>query len=257
MSDFGCLSHCMMDSDAETLDRARRHRRGALVTSVVLEVALLAGLLIWPLVTPGKIATRVMWVPPVPYSGGQPAGPAHPHGGPHPTILHGYRPPRGGIIFSPPRIPPHPQTWIDSEPTAPDPDLPGDPCAPGCGPSIPGAPGDPNSNFHIEYPGTRHGTVAHPATVRRSEGVMAASLIHRVEPVYPTIAILMHLSGKVELRAIIGTDGTMQRLEVVSGNAILALAAASAVEQWRYRPTQLDNEPVEVETYITVNFVME
>jgi protein TonB len=86
---------------------------------------------------------------------------------------------------------------------------------------------------------------------------MAASLIHRVEPVYPAIARFMHLSGRVELRAIIGTDGTMQRLEVLSGNAILALAAVSAVEQWRYRPTQLNNEPVEVETYITVNFVME
>lgn len=256
MSDFGSLSHCMMDSDAEALDRARRLRRRALVASVVLEVALLAGMLLWPLITPGKIATRVVWVPPVPYSAGRSAGSSHPHGSPHPTTPHnGYRPPSGRIIFSLAQIPPHPQSWTDSEP--PDPEIAEGPCDPWCGPSIPGAPDDPNSKSDITPPGARHGTAVHPVTVRKSAGVMAASLIRRVEPAYPPAAKVMHLSGKVELRAVIGTDGTIQGVEVLSGNPILALAAVNAVEQWRYKPTQLNGEPVEVETYITVNFIME
>jgi len=90
-----------------------------------------------------------------------------------------------------------------------------------------------------------------------SGGVMNALLIHRVEPDYPKIAITMHLSGTVQLRAIIGTDGTIQNIQVVSGNPILATAAVAAVKQWRYQPTRLSGQPVEVETVITVQFQME
>lgn len=89
-----------------------------------------------------------------------------------------------------------------------------------------------------------------------SAGVMAALLIHRVQPDYPTVAIAMGLSGTVELQARIGTDGTVQELEVVSGNPILARAAIEAVQQWRYQPTRLSGQPVEVETHITVTFSM-
>jgi periplasmic protein TonB len=89
-----------------------------------------------------------------------------------------------------------------------------------------------------------------------SEGVMESALIHRVEPIYPQIARNLHLSGTVRLRAIIATDGSVQNLEVLSGHPILARAAKDAVSQWRYRPTLLSGVPVEVETYITVNFVL-
>jgi periplasmic protein TonB len=255
MSDFGGLSHCMMDSDAEARDRARRLRRVAFVASVVLEVALLAGMLLWPLITPGKILTRVVWLPPVPY--GRKVGSSHPHGNLHPGTPHrGYQPPNGWFFFPPAKLPPHPTSWPGSEPTVPDPGLPDDPCVPRCSPAIPG--GSDDSSFIIISPtGSGRGNVTHPATVHRSAVVMAASLIRRVEPAYPAAAIAAHISGQVELRAIIGTDGTMQRLEVLSGNPILALAAVNAVQRWRYKPTQLDGEPVEVETYITVNFVME
>jgi periplasmic protein TonB len=60
----------------------------------------------------------------------------------------------------------------------------------------------------------------------------------------------------VYLRAIISTDGTVRQLEVISGNQILANAALQAVRQWRYQPTRLNGEPVEVETLITVNFIL-
>jgi periplasmic protein TonB len=86
--------------------------------------------------------------------------------------------------------------------------------------------------------------------------VMAGELIRRVQPEYPEIARATHLSGTVRLQAIIGTDGTVRDLDVLSGSPILARAAVEAVRQWRYRPTLLNGAPVEVETYITVNFVL-
>ena len=85
---------------------------------------------------------------------------------------------------------------------------------------------------------------------------MNALLIHRVEPEYPQAAKWIHLSGTVVLRARIGTDGEVHELETVSGNPLLAQAARAAVLQWRYRPTMLNGQAVEVETQITVNFVM-
>jgi protein TonB len=67
----------------------------------------------------------------------------------------------------------------------------------------------------------------------------------------------MHVSGTVRLRAIIGKDGSVSQLEVLSGNPILTQAAVVAVREWRYRPTRLNEEAVEVETYITVNFILD
>ena len=81
-----------------------------------------------------------------------------------------------------------------------------------------------------------------------------AALVYRVEPVYPMIAKQMHVEGTVSLRAIIRTDGSVGDLSLVDGNPILAFAAKAALRQWRYKPTLLSGQPVEVETIITVNF---
>jgi protein TonB len=121
----------------------------------------------------------------------------------------------------------------------------------GPGPFIPGATDDGPRILDATHPGH----IAKPVSV--SQGVMEAALIHRVQPAYPVIAKFNHISGPVVLHAIIGTDGTIQKLEVVSGNSILAMAAVTAVRDWRYRPTLLSGNPVEVDTYITVNFVLE
>lgn len=77
-------------------------------------------------------------------------------------------------------------------------------------------------------------------------------LLHRVEPIYPPLARQIHREGRVELRAIIATDGTIQSLEVLSGAPMFFQSALDAVRQWRYRPTILNGAPVEVETRITV-----
>ena len=79
-------------------------------------------------------------------------------------------------------------------------------------------------------------------------------LTHRVEPVYPKMAILIHVEGQVQLHAVVAKDGSIRTLEVIHGHPLLARAAVDAVKQWRYQPYKLNGEPVEVETFITVNF---
>ena len=83
-----------------------------------------------------------------------------------------------------------------------------------------------------------------------------ANLLHKVQPSYPTLARQARVQGTVELRAIISKAGTIENLVVVRGHPMLAPAAIDAVRQWRYRPYLLNNEPIEVETEITVNFVL-
>jgi protein TonB len=64
-------------------------------------------------------------------------------------------------------------------------------------------------------------------------------------------------SGKVELRALIAIDGTVQSLEVVSGDPFFVSSALEAVKQWRYKPTYLNGNPMEVDTYITVIYTLQ
>jgi len=80
------------------------------------------------------------------------------------------------------------------------------------------------------------------------------NLIYRVQPVYPPLARMARVQGTVELRAIISKTGMIENLTVVSGHAMLATAAVDAVRKWRYRPYLLNNEPIAVETDVTVNF---
>jgi periplasmic protein TonB len=93
-----------------------------------------------------------------------------------------------------------------------------------------------------------------PKRIRISQGVTRGMLIHKVEPAYPKIAVGARITGVVQLKAIIGKDGDIRELQVVSGHPMLVPAAIAAVKQWRYRPFLLNGEPVEVETFVTVTF---
>jgi protein TonB len=86
--------------------------------------------------------------------------------------------------------------------------------------------------------------------------MMEGNLIYRVQPVYPPLARSARVQGAVVLRAIISKSGGIGNLQVVSGHPMLVKTALDAVSQWRYRPYILNDEPVEVETQITVNFVL-
>ncbi|HEY4980018.1 MAG TPA: energy transducer TonB [Candidatus Acidoferrum sp.] len=84
--------------------------------------------------------------------------------------------------------------------------------------------------------------------------VQAAHLVNKVQPGYPPLARQTRISGTVKLHAIIGKDGVVQQLQVVSGHPLLVQSALDAVRQWRYQPTLLNGEPVEVDTEIDVIF---
>jgi protein TonB len=90
--------------------------------------------------------------------------------------------------------------------------------------------------------------------VRVSQSVSQGLLIYRVEPKYPPIAQQAHIQGIVILTAVIGKDGIIQRLQLVSGHPMLATAAIDAVKQWRYKPYLLNGQPVEAETTVAVTF---
>jgi len=85
-----------------------------------------------------------------------------------------------------------------------------------------------------------------------SEGMLIAP----IRPVYPMIAKAAHVEGSVVVEAVISRTGTIESLHVVSGPQMLQNAALDAIREARYRPYQLNGEPTEVQTRITVNFRM-
>jgi TonB family protein len=89
---------------------------------------------------------------------------------------------------------------------------------------------------------------------RISGGVMAGNIVSKTQPVYPADAKKAGIQGSVVLHAVIGKDGTVEDLTVISGPPELATSALDAVSKWVYKPYLLNGEPVEVETTITVNY---
>lgn len=86
--------------------------------------------------------------------------------------------------------------------------------------------------------------------------VQDARIINKVIPPYPPLARQARISGTVRFTAIIARDGSIQNLTLVSGHPLLVRAATDAVRQWRYRPTLLNGEPVEVIAPIEVIFTL-
>ena len=85
--------------------------------------------------------------------------------------------------------------------------------------------------------------------------IQQAQLIYRKDAEYPKIAKQTGARGVVTLTALIGKDGLIKSVKVVSGHPMLVNAAVEAVKQWRYRPTLLNGQPVENETQVLINFV--
>ena len=113
------------------------------------------------------------------------------------------------------------------------------------------AEGSPKVLPSEEAPGTRKAV-----RIRIGGSVEAAKVITRVQPIYPASAKAAGAQGTVLLHAVVGLDGRPYSLEVLNSqiNPDLARAAVEAVSQWRYQPTLLNGEPVEVDTTIQVNF---
>jgi protein TonB len=93
-----------------------------------------------------------------------------------------------------------------------------------------------------------------PQRIKVGGNVQQANLVKQVKPPYPPLARQARIQGTVILEAVINRQGSVDQLRVVSGHPLLVQSAMDAVRQWKYRPTLLNGEPVEVVTTITVNF---
>ncbi len=256
----GFLVDCMIDPDPNATSRAGRARGRAFGISALAQAGLLILMLILPLFATSNLTAVRNAIPIAPYGGiprrGQetkPKDPVQPSSRKHHIVAD-------GPIYPVPSNTKKRSDVSDENSRGDSNETPNF-----------GLPtGDPNSNFTgigaIPIPGIYDGprppisaieTKAPVKPIEVSQGAEMAQLIHKVDPVYPTIAAHNHIEGTVELRAIIGRDGTVRELQVLSGQAFLAFAAKEAVRQWRFRPTRLNGQPVEVDTFITVVFRFE
>lgn len=101
-----------------------------------------------------------------------------------------------------------------------------------------------------------HSNVPRPMlqTLSVSQGVSQGLIVKKVQPNYPSNALRMRLEGPVQVMATVSKSGNITAVKVVSGEPLLARAAADAVKQWKYKPYLLNGEPVEVQTQVTINF---
>ena len=81
-----------------------------------------------------------------------------------------------------------------------------------------------------------------------------ARLIYSVRPVYPQLARKARIQGVVRLQVLIGKDGVVEKLRLLSGHPFLVKAAMDAVKQWRYEPCRVMGESVAVTTTIDISF---
>lgn len=95
-----------------------------------------------------------------------------------------------------------------------------------------------------------------PSRIRLGGMVEAARIIYHPIPVYPPLAKMARIQGIVRLEAVIGKNGAIENLRVISGHPLLIQSALDAVRSWRYKPTLLDGAPVEVVTEIDVEFTL-
>jgi protein TonB len=242
------LSRCLVEGDAATKSRDRRRRGEALGISFVIESAVLVLLIVVPLMTSVARPQLSRLLPPLPivmgdwntHNTSQRSLPRPTHHALNFPVTDFHPPVRGPITNSP------------QEPL-----LEGDPSSVIPGGYIPGEIKMTDfsaSHSRVEPPSIDTNKTSEKRIVKVSGSVQQAQLISRIEPHYPPLARQTRTQGTVLLHAIISVDGRITALEVVSGPPLLVQAAIDAVRQWRYRPTYLSGEPVEVETSITVIF---
>jgi TonB family protein len=234
--DFAVWTECLVEGDQQ-LQRLQRHlRRRALLLSVASQTLVLAAIALLPLLgNPALVAPAI--VTPLPPYHSRPA---------QSDVRHNVIPPKSSCRFCPGwKIP---QNIVPSDPPRPQ-DGPSVPRFDGI--DIPGTGAAPPDFTSLAPPPIPGPEVQRPTIVHITH-ISPAMLTHRVEPAYPILARQTGRSGRVELRAIIAADGTIQSLEAVGGDPVFYPSALDAVRQWRYTPTVLNNQKVQVDTYITV-----
>jgi protein TonB len=238
--DSSSLRACLVDGDAAQLTGARRTRRRSLLLSVLLQISLLAALILVPLLSkPPRIAlANVMPLPPYYHVASSQHTTEHPH---HATQTHAF----AFCLTCPPVLAASHLQNTSSE-HANDSSTGAD-ILEGVGPECLECTGlTPNTGPHPAIP-----EVPTPGIVHLTH-IDPAMLIHRVEPMFPTLARQTGREGRVELHALIGTDGSVRSLQTLEGDPMFFQSALEAVRQWRYKPLLLNGHPVEIDTHITV-----
>jgi len=242
------LERCLIDGDASTKTRDLFRRGEALGISLFIETAALALLVVTPLLT-GVAQPHINSTLNMPVAFGGSRTPAQP-------------PRQPSTIRKSEKFHPHTFTFTLAptlQRTAPREEEDAEPANSGAGPL-----GNPYSSEGVPIFAQPMNAPVQPSAeikkpeekrvVRVSEPMQQAQLIARIVPRYPPLARQTRKEGTVLLHAIISVEGRITRLEVVSGSPLFVQDAMDAVRQWRYRPTYLNGEPVEVETSITVIF---
>jgi protein TonB len=241
----GTFSGCLVEGDAEQNARERKIKRRAIGISIVLQSVALVVFVVAPLFAkPAELTGRIV-MPIPPYRN-------------NPAPRQATQPPTGTThivrclyCFEPHGIPP-------TIPTLEREDVQGPPEIPG---SITNSTskGDPYGigivDSRPQPPGAED--VSHEKKRIHESHIDPALLTRRIDPVFPPLARQTRRSGKVELHALIGTDGSVQELQVVSGDPLFVNSALDAVRQWHYRPTYLNGQPVEIDTFITVIYTLQ
>jgi len=91
-----------------------------------------------------------------------------------------------------------------------------------------------------------------PKKVTKSEGLAAATL--KVQPEYPPTARQLKIEGPVELEAVVAENGTVEKVNILSGNPILTRPAADAVRKWKFTPFTADGKSVKALVPVGMNF---
>ena len=90
--------------------------------------------------------------------------------------------------------------------------------------------------------------------LRPSDRFNPCHLTYRVEPAYPAVAQQQRIEGAVKIHQVIGADGSVQSIKLLTGPPLLVPAAMEAAKYWRYLPALLNGQPVETEQDIEINF---
>src|SRR5579859_3627972 len=241
---IGTLGGCLIEGDSEQKARERKVRRRALTISVALQLAVIVALVLLPLLGRTEKLPFTLFTPipnyyrstPEPIVESRPAGPAR----------HGEC-----IVCFNRDLSAHPATRSAVRQDGPivDPNI-----------EVGAGPGGPTGSNIFN---TQSGPIAPEDPDKNKKkrisvggAVQQAMLVNRVAPVYPALARQLHRAGQVHLRALIAVDGSIESLQVIDGDPLLIQSALDAVGQWRYRPTLLNGNPVEVETIITVIYTL-
>ena len=226
------------------------------------QAALLTGLVLSPMIWPSSLP-KVVWssitlAPPAPPP--PPPGPA-PQIVPRVRVIPGFH-----AFTQPPAVPPrvlHVDDLAEAPPTGPFVvgGIEGAATRGGASGSIIGdiigSVGPAVPAYHPPIPVVNVAPApAAPAKPARITQLQMAEPIQRVQPVYPPLARAGRIQGTVELMGVLGTDGRIHEIKVISGHPFLSKAAVDAVMQWVYRPTLLNGQPVEVQAPIKVRFIL-